>query len=49
MLADNRKQRRARERSEARKSRRVQKAVVALSASKALSPIPDWTCQPEPT
>jgi hypothetical protein len=36
MLADNRKQRRARERSEARKSRRVQKAVVALSAGIAV-------------
>lgn len=33
MLTDNRTQRRARERAEARKSRRLQKAVVALGAS----------------
>ncbi len=36
MLAGNRKQRRARERSEVRKSRRMQKAVVALSAGIAV-------------
>ncbi|MFW0793822.1 hypothetical protein AAFP30_08430 [Gordonia sp. CPCC 205515] len=36
MSADNRKQRRARERSEARKSRHVQKAVVALGAGIAI-------------